>query len=119
MGAMARYGANLLCTELLGKGFPWGTLVVNVLGCFALGWLVHVAKYTDTISPSVMLSLGTGFLGSFTTYSTFGVETIQAWYSRPTPFIAVFNVAGHVVLGLLAVLLGIYLATYVHGLRDA
>ena len=108
-GALARFGANSLCTELLGNRFPWGTLIVNVIGCFALGCLVHLES--DLLSPASRLALGTGFLGAFTTFSTFGVETIISW--NRAPLMGMLNVAGNVVFGLLAVLLGIYASTRV------
>ena len=110
-GAVARFAANALCAEVLGTRFPWGTLIVNVVGCFALGWLVHVG--TDVFTPSSKLALGTGFLGAFTTYSTFGVETIHAW--NRAPLLGVLNATGNLVLGIIAVLLGIYVATRVIG----
>lgn len=110
VGAVARYLASLLCSELLGDRFPWGTFTVNVLGCFLLGWLAQTAASSTAISDAMKLTLGTGFLGAFTTFSTFGVQTIQLW--NRTPSVAIGNVLANLVLGLLAAAFGIYLATW-------
>jgi len=108
IGAVARYGASAMCTGLFGDRFPWGTLVVNVVGCFLLGWLLHTTSLTLTISDPMKLALGTGFLGAFTTFSTFGVQTLQAW--QRSPMLAMANIGTNVVIGLAAAALGIYLA---------
>lgn len=105
-GAVLRYYVGVLSTEFFGTRFPWGTLFVNVLGCFLLGWLVQSAA-GSFISEATRLTLGTGVLGAFTTFSTFGVETILAW--NRSPMVAVANVATSVVLGLLAAAAGMYL----------
>ncbi|WP_227355602.1 fluoride efflux transporter CrcB [Haladaptatus salinisoli] len=82
-------------------GFPWGTLAVNVAGSFALGVLLYEARLTDLLAPETRLLVGTGFLSSFTTYSTFAVQTAGL-----SPPLAAANVAANYVLGILAVLLG-------------
>ena len=97
VGAIARYGV----AEALPASFPWGTLAANVLGSFALGVLLYEAHLADALSAETRLVIGTGFLSSFTTYSTFAVETAGL-----APTLAVANVAANYALGLLAVLLG-------------
>ena len=94
--------------KLAGDRFPWGTLFVNVLGCFLLGWLARTAADSDAISDSMKLTIGTGFLGAFTTFSTFGVQTVQLW-SR-SPIAAFGNVASNLLVGIAAVAVGMYLA---------
>lgn len=80
---------------------PVGTLVANVVGCFVLGFLVYEAQYTGLIAEQSLLVFGTGFLSSFTTYSTFALETVQA------PLLwGVTNVVASYALGFTAVLLG-------------
>jgi CrcB protein len=74
---------------------------VNVLGSFALGVLLYENRLVGALSPETRLVLGTGFLSSFTTYSTFAVET-----SELAPLLAAANVAANYTLGLVAVLLG-------------
>ncbi len=78
-----------------------GTLAVNVLGSFALGGLLSGAPVADRLSPETRLVVGTGFLASFTTYSTFAAETASL-----SPGLAVVNVAATYALGFLAVVAG-------------
>ena len=74
-GTLARYGVQRLAISWLGPGFPWGTLAANALGCFLFGWIAERASVRFTISPEVGAMLLTGFLGAFTTFSTFAFET--------------------------------------------
>ncbi len=76
LGALSRYGVSLLAARWLGEDFPFGTLIVNIIGCLLLGFLAQGALINPALSRHVKLAIGTGFLGSFTTFSTFGVETI-------------------------------------------
>ena len=70
VGVLCRYGIGAAAG---GPSFPWPTLAINVAGCFALG--VVVAAGPSTWSPAWQAGIGIGFLGGFTTFSTFGVET--------------------------------------------
>ncbi len=97
VGAVLRH----VVSGALPVGFPWGTLTVNVAGSFALGVLLYEAHLTDLLAPETRLVVGTGFLSSFTTYSTFAVQTASL-----SPMVAVANVGANYVLGILAVLLG-------------
>lgn len=81
--------------------FPWGTLLANVTGAFLLGLLLYEAELLGQLSADTRLLAGTGFCSSFTTYSTFAVETTQL-----SPQLAALNVGANYVLGLLAVVLG-------------
>lgn len=76
LGALARYGVGIGMHTLWTGTFPLGTLTVNLIGSFLLGWLTHYLFRTGRLSPMVVTALGTGFIGSFTTFSTFSVETI-------------------------------------------
>ncbi len=96
-GAIARHAV----AAALPGGFPWGTLAVNVAGSFALGVLVFEATLTGRLAPETRLVVGTGFLSSFTTYSTFAVQTAAL-----SPRLAVANVAANYALGFLAVVAG-------------
>ena len=80
---------------------PFDTLTVNVLGSFALGMLMYETGFMGYISPRVRMGLGIGFLGSFTTFSTFAVQS----YQMPQT-LAILNIAANVILTLVAVLLG-------------
>lgn len=108
IGAVARYCVNIFCNELLGDRFPWGTLVVNVVGCFLMGWLFHAATVSAAISDAARLMIGTGFLGALTTFSTFSMQTILA--GQRAPWLAIANVTTNVLLGLSATMLGIWIA---------
>lgn len=79
LGAVARYGANLGAVALLGQGFPWGTLSVNILGSFIMGALVSYFALQYQPSEPVKLMLLTGFLGAFTTFSAFSLDVSVLW----------------------------------------
>lgn len=74
-GTLARYGVQRLCLLWPGAGFPWGTLAANALGCFLFGWIYTRAAERGTLGPEISVPLLTGFLGAFTTFSTFAFET--------------------------------------------
>lgn len=82
-----------------------GTLLVNALGSFALGFVLYEAAHSDLLAGRTRLVLGSGFLSSFTTYSTFVVETVQS-----APLVAVGYVVASYALGFAAVLAGRALA---------
>ena len=94
-GACARY--------VVGEAVPgmYGILVINVLGCFLLGFLMYESIYIGAFSPQTRLVFGIGFIGAFTTFSTFSFQTFEA-----VPLIAMLNISASLVLGLLAVFLG-------------
>ena len=77
MGALARHGVSTAVAAAFGPRFPLGTLVVNVAGSFAMGWLFALfAERMHVVSPELRLLVMTGLLGAFTTFSTFSVETL-------------------------------------------
>ena len=76
IGSGARYLVAIAAASIFGAQYPWGTLIVNVVGSFALGGLMHVGATSDLLDPSLRLALATGLLGGFTTYSTFNYETL-------------------------------------------
>ena len=76
VGALARHGVSTAMVAAFGPRFPLGTLVVNVAGSFAMGWLFAFFTGRMDISPELRLALTTGLLGAFTTFSTFSVETL-------------------------------------------
>jgi CrcB protein len=75
LGTLARYGLGGLVQRWCGAGFPWGTLVVNMLGCFLLGALWEQADRRLALSGEMSVVILIGFLGAFTTFSTFAGET--------------------------------------------
>src|SRR5262245_46712064 len=74
VGTGARFLISMGAVRTFGTGFPVGTLVVNLLGCFVMGLLMQVVVQTTALSPTVQLTLTTGFLGGLTTYSSFNQE---------------------------------------------
>jgi CrcB protein len=105
LGALARYALQGWVQRMSGSTFPWGTLAVNMLGCLAIGLIMHLALERQALSDHSRVLLTVGFLGAFTTYSTFGYETFALLRERDvTP--ALLNVGASVVLGLAAVWLG-------------
>ena len=74
-GALMRYVFSGFVYKAVGTGFPYGTLAVNLIGCFIMGFFVALAETRFIISPNVRMFLMIGFLGAFTTFSTFMLET--------------------------------------------
>lgn len=106
VGTGARYLLSGWLLRTAGPGFPWGTLAVNVLGSFLLGLIMQVAVATDLLSPTLRLTLTTGVMGGFTTYSTFNYETLALLNQRAYG-LAGLNLAGTVVGCLVAGVLGL------------
>lgn len=75
-GSLCRYLMSMGIAALWGGSFPLGTFLINILGCFCIGFLGGLSERT-TIDPNLRLLLQTGFLGGFTTFSSFGLETFQ------------------------------------------
>jgi CrcB protein len=103
-GAVMRYVLGGWINHRLGPEFPWGTLAVNVAGCFALGLLEGAAPREEVL----LLVLGRGVLAGFTTFSTLMLETLNLALAREHDR-AFFNVVGSLSLGLAALLFGTYL----------
>ncbi len=112
-GALSRYYITLWFAQRLGTNFPYGTFFINLTGCFAMGFFVTWAMdRVVTISPEVRLFVATGVLGSYTTFSTYGLDTITLLGDRrviPTAFYWV----GSALLGILSVQVGVSLARLV------
>ena len=112
LGAVCRWGTTVATQRLLGTYWPYGTLTVNVLGCFLFGfayqWFVQSALPVDS---ELRLLIFTGFLGAFTTFSTFGFETYELHHGLGIAW-AVLNVALHISLGLTAVVVGVSLSRF-------
>lgn len=114
LGALSRYGMGALAYRTLGTALPWGTLLVNVVGCFLLGFIMHYGLANAALSRTVRLAVTVGFLGSFTTFSTFGYDTLRYLESGATT-LALANTALNLLVGLAAVWAGLALARTVLG----
>ena len=103
-GALARYGAGQLVATLLQTAAPWSTWTVNLLGCLCIGLSVPLFGRLSG-AETVRLALIAGFLGSFTTFSTFSLDTVALW-AEGRGLLALLNVVGSVVAGLGCVAMG-------------
>lgn len=104
LGSGARYAIGRWAFDAWGASFPYGTFIVNVAGCFALGALVQLTA-AGTVSPEMRTAIGAGFLGGFTTYSSFNQDTLALMASGATGA-ALLNMVLTLVGGLAAGLLG-------------
>lgn len=100
-----RYGMSGLAHRWIPVGFPIGTLVVNLLGCLAIGVVLSVVDHRQDVSPAARALLIPGILGGFTTFSSFGHDTFTLLQNSQWVAAGV-NVASNVVLGIAAVALG-------------
>lgn len=104
-GTLARHGLGTWITTWAGTGFPWGTLTVNILGSFILGFAIRSAELLP-VSPQLLGAITIGFCGAFTTFSTFSFETLgllqEGVWLRATLY-----AMGSLALGLVALALGL------------
>lgn len=118
LGALSRYYLNLFIQGRLGQGhwasFPLGTLVINVIGSFLLG-LVIALSARGLVSPELRLAFGTGFVGAFTTFSTFEWESDLLLRSGESGRAALY-ILGNLLSGYVAVLFGRWVASRIGGL---
>lgn len=100
-GAIARYQLDSLVTRHNRGAFPWGTLVVNVSGCFLLGLLFTLTAGRLDANPALRAALTVGFIGAYTTFSTFSLQTVRLTEDGAVG-LAVGYLAASVAVGLLA-----------------
>ena len=105
-GAICRYGVTAASKLLWETSFPIGTLVANIIGCFLIGMLMGSGH--EEANRNLRLLFGVGFLGALTTFSTFGAETVSH-ANEQSYGIAAGNILMNVILGVTAVMLGIWL----------
>ena len=77
LGALCRYGMTMGISSLIGRGFPYGTLVVNILGSFLMGAAYVIIVEEINVNPEWRVGITIGLLGAFTTFSTFSIETLN------------------------------------------
>ena len=109
LGAMARYGLSTLIFNNVDHKFPYATLVVNVLGSFVMGLLFVVIVEKAALPPEMRSLLMIGFLGAFTTFSTFSLDALGLWQNGHL-FLALVYVVATVALCLVAISCAIWLA---------
>ncbi len=105
LGAIARYLVYLGEESLGLRAFPWGTLVINVVGCFISGLLLSLVERSLLVHRQIILLASMGMIGSFTTFSTFSVESFLLLRSNQS-FLALGNIVANIVFGIGAVCLG-------------
>jgi CrcB protein len=115
VGAAGRYGLSTLTQRLAGMPFfPFGTLLVNVVGCLLIGMLAGMAEVRGPLTEHARVLLITGVLGGFTTFSAFGFETIELARSGRLA-LAATNVVVQLLVGLAAVWGGILMGRHLCG----
>lgn len=113
-GTLGRYGMSGLAHRLFGESFPFGTFFVNILGCFLFGLIVGFFEIRGAPGPEARLLLLTGFMGAFTTFSTFIYESsAMIRLSEWLPLAA--NLAGQITVGLILMFLGMAVARILSG----
>ncbi|BAZ20627.1 hypothetical protein NIES4073_15040 [Kalymmatonema gypsitolerans NIES-4073] len=111
-GALSRYYLGLWFNQLFGTEFPYSTLIINVSGCFVMGLFTTLALgRLITIHPDVRLLVTTGFLGSYTTFSTYELDTTKL-LEQPSIEIDLLYWFGSAFLGLLSLQMGITVAEF-------
>lgn len=105
IGTVARYAVSNIIHRYCGEIFPWGTLAVNMIGCFLFGLIWTLAETRMAISPQSRLVLLSGFMGAFTTFSTYAFET-TCFLRNSQWWFAAGNSAGQLGAGVLLVFVG-------------
>jgi CrcB protein len=105
LGSIARYTLGAWVFSRMGVRFPYGTFVINITGCFVIGLALTILDTHAELPSAWRLAVPIGFVGAYTTFSTFEFETYRLGQDRPA--IALLYVGSSVILGYLAVYLGI------------
>jgi CrcB protein len=109
LGAIARYQMASMIQARIPAGFPWGTFVVNISGCLVMGVATTLLTDRLVVHPNWRFLVPIGFIGAYTTFSTFEMETFRA-VTEGAWLIGGANVVGSVVAGYVALWLGVILA---------
>ena len=104
-GAISRYWLSEIVSRRIGSAFPYGTLAVNFIGCLCIGVIMSLVEEHQMFSPHTRLFILIGILGSLTTFSTFGHETVELLRAGDIR-LTILNIAANIVLCVIAVLLG-------------
>lgn len=108
-GSILRYIVGTVSGRLFGTGFPVGTFIINITGSLFLGWFMETIRYRMVVTDTVRLAVAVGFVGAYTTFSTFCYESTSLMRDG-SEIKALLNIVGSVIVGLVAVRLGIALA---------
>ena len=105
-GSVARYALGVWIYDRMGTRFPYGTFVINITGCFLIGVILTVLDSRVGVPPAWRLAIPIGFIGAYTTFSTFEYETFRSVNSGQAS-IGLLNIALSVLVGYFAVWLGV------------
>lgn len=111
LGSLGRWGIGEAAKQYIGNGFPWGTLIVNLVGSVLLGALLESGMRSDAIPEHIRIPMAVGFFGAFTTFSTFSVDTVRLLEASRYGAAAA-NVGVSVVLGVGGAFAGIALVRH-------
>lgn len=111
-GTLSRYGLSTLVSSVLGSEFPWGTFIVNMLGCFLFGFIWSLEEHHLILGPQTRAIILTGFMGAFTTFSTFIFENNQLLNTSQWLHLSM-NLLMQIIIGLIALSTGIHAARLV------
>lgn len=114
LGAMARYGVTVGVGKLLGPEFPFGTLLVNVLGSLLMGILVGLGAHHWNMTQEMRTFMAVGVLGGFTTFSAFTMDAVNLMQRQMLPEAMIYIVAS-VALSVLVLMLGMILTRHFTG----
>jgi len=109
IGATTRYLVSTWAAEKFGTNFPYGTLIVNVVGCFIIGAFMTLTTERLIVSPYWRLLVTVGFVGGLTTFSSYSYETFKLLQDADV-LMAIYNLLGNVIIGFFATWLGISVA---------
>lgn len=109
LGAVSRYLLSTMIQNKTGSLFPWGTYFVNISGCFFLGFVYILGVELLIIPANIRTFVSVGFLGAFTTFSTFNLESLHM-INNGEYRLALYNIFGSIICGLFAVWLGLLTA---------
>lgn len=106
LGAVSRFCLGNLISRIIGSALPYGTFVINIVGCFFMGLIMTMIIERGMLSAAWRLLLCVGFLGGFTTFSSFGYETLMLLQDEKI-VAALAYVGGSIILGLMSAALGV------------
>lgn len=109
LGSISRYLMSEYITEQFPNAFPFGTFAVNVIGCLLIGLFYGLSERHEWLTPEWRVFLTAGFCGGFTTFSTFAIENMALLETSRYLVFGLYT-AGSVIIGILAVILGIVIA---------
>lgn len=106
IGSMLRYLCHKWFSENYPRPFPWGTFIVNLVGCFLIGVIYAASEKSTALTPQTRLFLMAGFCGGFTTFSTFAFENMNLLRGGDVSYFLIYTISS-VMLGILGVFGGV------------